>query len=110
MVDCFPDIGHAPTRQGPVQPGPPNRTVVGLTTPAVVEPSRRLIKRAGADRQVGLAETDPFIGWSRLACLIEEGTDHLDRGAGAVLLDVQAEQADGRLRISFTRACQVVPA
>ena len=53
MGHGFACLGDPVGRHGPVQPGAPDRRILGTALPAGVEPPRRLIVRARADRQVG---------------------------------------------------------
>ena len=111
VLERFPDLRDATGRQGPVQPRPPDRDILGVTLQTGVEPPRRYVELALADRQVGLPQPDPVIIRGRPRGTLQEVTDHLDGGHPHAQDDVQPDQLDfdGLGRTTLAGPIQTLP-
>jgi hypothetical protein len=104
------DLRDAIRRDRPVQPGAPDRHVLGTPVQTVVEPALRLSIVADPDRQSRLPQPDAIVLGSLPTGLLQDRAGRLDRHGSPSQLDVEPDQVDGRLRGAGIRGIEAIPA
>jgi hypothetical protein len=104
-----PRVGEPIRSHRPVQPCPPDGSVIGAALEASVDPPCRFVVGAGPNREVCSPQPDPVVVGSQPADLVEVRTDGIHGREIPAQLHVQPRQVDGLLGRPFALRIQVPP-